>query len=85
MEKTKVISVRLPESLINELEQAVSHHTYWKRNAIIEKAVQAFLYAADVHTQYAILHWWRHGAKKAELTFHEKDLSDPKPCFEDGV
>ena len=85
MEKTRVISVRLPESLINELEQAVSQHTYWKRNAIIEKALEAFLHAADVHTQYAILHWWRHGNKKAELTFREIKVSESKPDFESGV
>ena len=85
MEKTKVISVRMPESVIKELDQAVSKHQYWKRNAVISQAVMAFLKAADVHTQYAILHWWWHDGRKAKLDFREKDLSDPLPDFEAGV
>lgn len=69
MEKTKVVSVRLPESLLNKLDEVVKDHKYWKRNSVIEQALTAFAYAADHTTQYNILGWWRHQSKDRVMTF----------------
>lgn len=76
MEKTKVVSVRLPESLVNKLDEVVKAHKYWKRNSAIEQALTAFAYAADHNTQYDILRWWRHRSKERVLTFKEVTPSE---------
>lgn len=77
MEKTRVISVRLPESLIQRLDEIAEGHYYWKRNAIIEKSLQAVAYATDYPDFQRILEWWRPSGKSMVLTFHEKCDVDP--------
>lgn len=77
MEKTRVISVRLPESLIKRLDEIAEGHYYWKRNAIIEKSLQAVAYAADYPTFQRILQWWRPSTQPMELIFREKPAQDP--------
>lgn len=74
MEKTKVISVRLPESLIKKLEEIRIDHRYYKRNAIIEQAITAFAYAANHEERAKILSWWRHSTKKVSLKFDIEDI-----------
>lgn len=72
MEKTKVVSVRLPERLIAKLDECSLHHRYWKKNAIIVQAISVFLENADPKTQYDILHYWHCSEKKMMLKFEEK-------------
>lgn len=72
MEKTKVISVRLPERLIAKLDECSLRHRFWKKNAIIVQALSAFLDCADPHTQYDMLRYWHCSEKKMVLKFEEK-------------
>lgn len=72
MEKTKVISVRLPESLIKRLDELAKDYHYWSRNAIIEQSLQAVAFAADYPNLKRILRWWRPSGISMELTFQEK-------------
>ena len=69
MEKSLVVSVRLPESLVEKLDELARKHRWYKRNAIMLKALEAFVYAADRHTQYQILSWWRRSGRNATLHF----------------
>ena len=85
MEKSQVISIRLPESMIRDLNLNVSDHLYWKRNAIIQQAVEAYLYAADHSTQKDILRYNHRFSMKHELDFRKIQESDSKPNFEAGV
>ena len=62
MEDTSVISVRLPNSTIAELDKLVKDFTYYKRNAIIAKVLDAFLFACDKKDQHEIVRWWLHGS-----------------------
>lgn len=73
MENSLVISVRLPESLVKELDELAKSSRWFKRNAIILRALEAFIYAADYRTQIKILHWWRHGGNIANLNFELVD------------
>lgn len=75
MEKTVVISVRLPESLLRKLKEIQEDHCYYKRNAIIERALTAFAFAADHGEQAKVLSWWRHSSRKASLKFDVADIS----------
>lgn len=72
MEKTKVVSVRLPERLIAKLDECQHRHRYWKKNAVIVQALSAFLDSADPKTQYDILRYWHCSEKKMVLKFEEK-------------
>lgn len=72
MEKTKVVSVRLPERLIAKLDECQHRHRYWKKNAVIVQALSAFLDSADPKTLYDILRYWHCSEKKMVLKFEEK-------------
>lgn len=72
MEKTKVVSVRLPERLIAKLDECSLRHSFWKKNAVIVQALSAFLDSADPKTQYDILRYWHWSEKKMVLKFEEK-------------
>lgn len=85
MEKSQVISIRLPESMIRDLRLNVRDHCYWKRNAIIQQALEAYLYAADNSTQKDILRFNHRFSMKRQLEFRVIQESDSKPDFEAGV
>lgn len=72
MEKTKVVSVRMPERLVTKLVECQCRHRWWNKNAIINQALTAFLEAADAGTQYDILRYWFASDKKKILKFVEK-------------
>lgn len=69
MEKTKVISVRLPESLIQEVDELTKDHHYWKRNEIIKKAVTSFVRYTDYKTQREILEYYDWRPEKRRVKF----------------
>ena len=81
MEKTKVISVRLSTQLLEDLDKKIIEARYWKRNAVIEKALEALVYASDWRTFQEILNWWPKGNKQAKITF---DPNPPKPIKENN-
>lgn len=72
MEKSKVVSVRLPERLITKLDECNLRHRLWKKNAIIVQALSVFLENADRHTQYDILRYRHRFQSKMVLKFEEK-------------
>lgn len=72
MEKTRIVSVRLPESLIQRLDELAKDYRYWSRNAIIEKSLQAVAFATDYPDLNRILNWWRPSGISMKLTFHER-------------
>jgi metal-responsive CopG/Arc/MetJ family transcriptional regulator len=69
MEKTKVISVRLSESLIGKLDKATTDLRYWKRNAVIEQILQAVLDTADHQTLYEIARRNRYNSEGKVIKF----------------
>ena len=69
MEKTVVFSVRLPESLVKKLNEVTQELEDANRNHIIEKALEAFCFAADLKNQRDILYWWRPSYPDATLKF----------------
>lgn len=76
MEKTKVISVRLSESLVNELNKAVADLKYWTRNALIEQILQAVIDTADHHTLYEIARRNRFNSEGKVIKFESVPVID---------
>lgn len=77
MEKTKIISIRIPEALLAKLDEIAVEERWFKRNAIIVKILWIFVKFADKCTRYEIIRWWRYGKKEYKLTFTAVD-SDTK-------
>ena len=69
MAKTKVIGVRLPETLIQELDKIVNDKVYWKRNAIIEQILQVTVDCLDPKDLYDVLRYW-HTRDKGSFVLH---------------
>lgn len=63
MAKTKVIGVRLPETLVQELDKIVKDKHYWKRNAVIEQILQVTVDCLDPKDLYDVLRYWRNRDK----------------------
>ena len=76
MEETQVISVRLPKSLIRDLDEIVKSWRYYKRNSVICQVLKVFVKCSDQQTAYDILRWWNHSGDKYELTLRKVE---PKP------
>lgn len=78
MEETQVISVRLPKSLIHELDKIISEWRYYKRNSVINQVLKVFVTCADKQTVYDTLRWWDLSGEKYELTFRKIDPKQEK-------
>lgn len=76
MEETQVISVRLPKSLIRDLDKHVEEWRYYKRNTLIRQILKVFLTCAGKQTVYDTLRWWQHSGDKYELILRKVE---PEP------
>lgn len=72
MEKTKVISVRLPISTIQKIDEISNRYPYWKRNAILSQFIDCFAFACDEVSQSEIIRWWRHGGRMLDVQVTSK-------------
>ena len=77
MEKTKIISIRIPEALLARLDEIADEERWFKRNTIIVKVLWIFVRFTDKNTRYEIVRWWNWGKKEYKLSFTEVD-SDAK-------
>ena len=86
MEETQVISVRLPKSLVRDLDEIIKGWRHYKRNTLICQLLKVFARCSDKQTTYDILRWWDHSGDKYELTLrkvdpkHEKEISRETPA-----
>ena len=69
MEKTKVISVRLRQSTIDDLDQLASKNYYWSRNAIIEQLIRKMLDFADEATLWRIIKAYHSATETQKIEF----------------
>lgn len=76
MEETQVISVRLPKSLIRDLDKLVEEWRYYKRNTLIRQILKVFVTCAGKQTVYDTLRWWDHSVDKYELILRKVE---PEP------
>lgn len=72
MEKTKVISVRLPVSTIQKVDEIAKHFPYYKRNTILSQFIDCCAFACDANSQHEIIRWWRHGGNLLDVQVTSK-------------
>ena len=71
MEKTKVISVRLSESLLKKLETKTNMLRYYKRNAVVSQILEGVLDGADDDSLRTLVKHWSMSSKKLKVTVEE--------------
>lgn len=77
MAKTVVITLRIDEELLADLQDCKIHHRYWKRNNIIEKAVELFVRTLSRHDQHTVLAHWAFSNKKLVCSVSEEEPETP--------
>lgn len=55
MDKTKIVTFRMNESMLEELDFFTKTHYYWKRSYIICTIIWAFFRLADTGTRFNII------------------------------
>ena len=55
MDKTKIVTFRLQEDLLTDLDEFVKTHYYWKRSFIIVAIIWAFFRLASAGTRFNII------------------------------
>lgn len=75
MEKTHVISLRLPESLIKDIGAFCLSMTYWKRNSILVCLLTNLLANADINDLQKIVRWHKWKGTKLRIIIEEKEIS----------
>ncbi len=83
MEETQVISVRLPKSLIRDLDEIIVDWRYYKRNTLICQLLKVFVRCSDKQTTYDVLRWWDHSSDKYVLSFRKVDPKQEKEISRD--
>lgn len=68
MEKTKVISVRLTESLLKKLETKTNMFRYYKRNAVVSQILEGVLDGADDDSLRTLVKHWSWSDTKLKVT-----------------
>ena len=79
MAKTEVITIRIDTSLFNDLQDCVRSHRYFKRNNVIEKAVELFVRNLTHHEQHIVLSHYRLSPRKLICTAYEEEPEKADP------
>lgn len=74
MEKTKVVSFRLPESLVTKLDEVVKGSIWYRRNSIVVNILQNVLDHADANSRRCLMSQtqWRNTIESIEVKIKEK-------------
>lgn len=71
MDKTHVITFRMDEELLAQLDDFTHTHSYWKRSFILVCLIKAFFKYASAGTRFAIIRAAFERRKKYVLSFEE--------------
>lgn len=66
---TTLVSVRLRNDVLRNLEKAQGHLRYFSRSDIVNNILGCILTCTDSETLCDIVRYCRHGALKAKITF----------------
>ena len=71
MDKTKIVTFRMEEDLLEQLDTFTKTHSYWKRTFIIVALITAFFKYANAATRFAIIRAAFERRKNYVLKFEE--------------
>lgn len=55
MDKTKVVTFRVSEEMLADLDDFCSHHFYWKRSSVICAVLWSFFRMTTAETRFQIM------------------------------
>lgn len=76
MEKLVLMSIRLPQSVIDGFDRAISGHYYWNRSDAMRNVLQNILKYADADTLFHLMNGEK--KEKAIMIVSEVDTLDEK-------
>lgn len=78
MNKLKIISFRMDEDLLSELDEFTKTHYYWKRTYIICALIWAFFHMTCSATRFAVIRLAFQKNKKFRLVLEEEKPMEDK-------
>lgn len=75
MEKTKVFSIRVSESLDKKIQKILANHIWWKRNTAITHIIECVCDCADYDTINKILTYNRYKPAKFRIKLEWEEIS----------
>lgn len=79
MAKTEVITIRIDADLLLGLEACVRKHRWWKRNYVVERAVEMFVRHLSKQDQYVVLSHDRFTPTKLVCSAYEEEPIKANP------
>ena len=73
MANSKVISIRIDERLLDDLDECVRSHRYHKRNNVLERAIEMFVRDLSHHQQHIVLTHNKFSPRKLVCTVEEEE------------
>lgn len=74
MDKTKLISVRIDEDALKEIDQFSKKNCYWKRNGIINAILTSLFLNAQPEEILKLLSWWKHSSTKLTISINQTEM-----------
>lgn len=68
MDKTKIISVRIDNDTLEEIQKFIVRRRYWKRNAVINSILTSLFMNANEEDIHKLITWWKRSSAKLEIS-----------------
>lgn len=78
MIKSHVFSLRVPDRLYKKIEEIVSTHVWWKRNAVVTKILECVCDCADYDTIFKMLQYRRYNIKNFRIKIEYDEISEDR-------
>ena len=68
LDRTKLISVRIDDDTVDEIQKFVLDNRYWSRNAVINCILTSVFKNAKRKDILELVRWWKHSSVKLEIS-----------------
>lgn len=75
MDKTRVFSIRVSESLHKKIQKILANHIWFKRNTAITQIVECVCDCADYDTIHKMLTYNKYNAQKFKIKLEWEEIS----------
>lgn len=76
MSKSHVFSLRVPDSLMKNIEKIVSRHIWWRRNAVVTQILECVCDCADYDTIFKMINYRKWDLVKFRIKIEYYEISE---------
>lgn len=76
MAKSHVFSLRVSDHLNKKIEEIVSNHIWWKRNAVLTNILECVCDCADYDTIFKMIQYYRCNPEKLRIKIEYDEISE---------